>query len=214
MAAPTRREPRLDPRKSAKQERAQLTVEAILEAASQVFERHGYAHATTNRIAERAGISIGSLYQYYPNKDAILVALARRHLSDGMAVLGPQVQRLTGEEPWEEVLPGIVDAMVQMHAVAPMLHRCLFEETRLPRAVRDELEALEDALIEITASAIAADPSIARGDVRLAAAIVVNTIEGLTHRLVLHPQAGADRERVAAEITTLVRAYLRAGPGR
>ncbi len=214
MAATSRREPRLSPRKSAKQERAQLTVEAILEAASQVFERYGYAHATTNRIAERAGVSIGSLYQYFPNKDAILVALARRHLSDGMAVLGPQVQRLGGDEPWEDVLPGIVDAMVQMHAVAPMLHRCLFEETRLPKAVRDELEALEDALIEITASAIAADPSIDRADVQLAAAIVVNAIEGLTHRLVLHPQAGADRERVAGEITTLVRAYLRAVPAR
>jgi AcrR family transcriptional regulator len=204
MAGTRARERRLAPRKAAKQERAQLTVEAILEAASQVFESHGYARASTNRIAERAGISIGSLYQYFPNKDAILVALAQRHL-------WPQVQRLSGEESWEEVLPGIVEAMVQMHAVAPMLHRCLFEETRLPKAVRDELEALEDALIEITATAIAADPSIARGDVQLAAAIVVNTIEGLTHRLVLHPQAGADRERVAREITTLVRAYLRAG---
>lgn len=209
MAATRTSEQRLAPRKAARQERAQLTVEAILEAASQVFERRGYAHATTNRIAERAGVSIGSLYQYFPNKDAILVALARRHLAEGMAVLWPQVQRLSGEEPWEDVLPGIVEAMVQMHAVAPMLHRCLFEETRLPKAVRDELEALEDALVEVTATAIAADPSIARGDVQLAAAIVVNTIEGLTHRLVLRRQAGADRERVAREITTLVRAYLR-----
>jgi AcrR family transcriptional regulator len=210
MAATRTSELRLAPRKAAKQERAQLTVEAILEAAAQVFESHGYAHASTNRIAERAGISIGSLYQYFPNKDAILVALARRHLEEGMAVMWPQVQRLGGEESWEEVLPGIVEAMVQMHAVAPMLHRCLFEETRLPKAVRDELEALEDALIEITATAIAADPSIAGGDIQLAAAIVVNAIEGLTHRLVLHPQAGADQELVAGEITKLVRAYLRA----
>jgi AcrR family transcriptional regulator len=162
MAASRTRELRLAPRKAARQERAHLTVEAILEAAAQVFESHGYARATTNRIAERAGISIGSLYQYFPNKDAILVALAQRHLAEGMAVMWPQVQRLSGEESWEEVLPGIVEAMVQMHAVAPMLHRCLFEETRLPKAVRDELEALEDALIEITATAIAADPSIER----------------------------------------------------
>jgi AcrR family transcriptional regulator len=199
---------RLAPRKTAKQARAQVTVDAILEAASQVFESYGYARASTNRIAERAGVSIGSLYQYFPNKDAILVALARRHLAEGMAVMWPQVQRLTDEEPWEQVLPGIVEAMVQMHAVAPMLHRCLFEETRLPKAVRDELEALEDALIEVTATAIAADPSIARGDVKLAAAIVVNAIEGLTHRLVLRPPTGTDPERVAGEITALVRAYL------
>src|ERR1700727_158166 len=89
---------RLTPRKAAKQARAQATVDAIVEAAAQVFESLGYAAATTNRIAERAGVSIGSLYQYFPNKDAILVALARRHLAEGMVVMWPQVQRLSGEE--------------------------------------------------------------------------------------------------------------------
>jgi len=210
MAATRTREQRLAPRKAAKQERAQLTVEAILEAASQVFERHGYAHASTNRIAERAGVSIGSLYQYFPNKDAILVALARRHLEEGMTVLAPQLQRLGAGEAWDAVLPDVVDAMVAMHAVAPMLHRCLFEETRLPKELREELEALEDALVDLTAKALAADPARAPGDTRLAASIVVNAIEGLTHRLVLRPLAGVDSERVSEEITTLVRAYVQA----
>jgi AcrR family transcriptional regulator len=200
----------LAPRKAARQERAQLTVEAILEAASQVFESRGYAAATTNRIAERAGVSIGSLYQYFPNKDAILVALTHRHLAEGTALLGPPLARLEAGEPWEEVLPEVVDAMVAMHAVAPMLHRCLFEETRLPKDLRDELENLEDALVDLTARALAADPEGFPGDTRLVAAIVVNAIEGLTHRLVLRPQAEADPESTAREITILVRAYLQA----
>jgi AcrR family transcriptional regulator len=200
---------RLVPRKAAKQARAQMTVDAILEAASQVFASLGYAATTTNRIAERAGVSIGSLYQYFPNKDAILVALARRHLAEGVAVLGPQLQRLDQGEAWDEVLPDVVDAMVAMHAVAPMLHRCLFEETRLPRELRDELEALEDALVDLTAEALAADPTCAAQDTRLAAGIVVNAIEGLTHRLVLRPPVDADPKRLAEEITALVRAYLR-----
>jgi AcrR family transcriptional regulator len=199
---------RLVPRKAAKQARAQVTVDAIVEAAAQVFESLGYAAATTNRIAERAGVSIGSLYQYFPNKDAILVALARRHLEEGMTRLAPQLQRLGEGEAWDAVLPNVVDAMVAMHAVAPMLHRCLFEETRLPKGLRDELEALEDALVEVTAEALAADPTRAKSDTRLTASIVVNTIEGLTHRLVLRPLAGVDSERVAQEITALVRAYL------
>jgi AcrR family transcriptional regulator len=201
---------RLAPRKTVKQARAQLTVDAILDAASQVFESRGYASATTNRIAERAGVSIGSLYQYFPNKDAILVALTHRHLAEGMAVLEPQLRRLQEGEPWDEVLPDVVSAMVAMHAVAPMLHRCLFEETRLPRTVRDELEALEDALVDLTADALAAGPVDAQGDARLAARIVVNVIESLTHRLVLRPHADAGSEDVAREITLLVRAYLRA----
>jgi AcrR family transcriptional regulator len=200
---------RLAPRKTAKQARAQATVDAIVEAAAQVFESLGYATATTNRIAERAGVSIGSLYQYFPNKDAILVALARRHLEQGMTMLAPQLQRLGEGEAWDAVLPDVVDAMVAMHAVAPMLHRCLFEETRLPKELQDELEALEDALVDVTAQALAADPTRASGDTRLAARIVVNAIEGLTHRLVLRPLPGVDSEQVAQEITALVRAYVR-----
>jgi AcrR family transcriptional regulator len=79
---------RLVPRKLPKQERSEATVESILDAAAQVFERHGYAAGTTSRIAERAGVSIGSLYQYFPNKDAILVALVHRHLAESTAALG------------------------------------------------------------------------------------------------------------------------------
>src|ERR1035438_527887 len=61
-------------RKSPKQSRAQETVKAILEAFTQVFSRDGASKANTNRVAERAGVSIGSLYQYFPNKEAILAA--------------------------------------------------------------------------------------------------------------------------------------------
>jgi len=201
---------RLGPRKLAKQARSQATVDAILEAAAQVFERYGYAGATTNRIAERAGVSIGSLYQYFPNKDAILVALTRQHLADGMAVLGPHLKRLSDGEPWDRVLPDVVDAMVSMHAVAPMLHRSLFEETRLPRSLRDELEALEDALVDLTARALASDPRGGSHDERLAASILVNAIEGLTHRLVLRPPPRVSADELAREITILARAYLAA----
>jgi AcrR family transcriptional regulator len=69
-------------------------VQAVLQAAAQVFERHGYAAGTTNRIAERAGVSIGTLYQYFPNKDAILVALVHQHLAESSAALQPHLQRL------------------------------------------------------------------------------------------------------------------------
>ncbi len=197
------------PRKTPKQARSHATVDAIVEAAAQVFERVGYASGSTNHIAERAGVSIGSLYQYFPNKDAILVELARRHLAQGTSELLPYLARLDEGEPWNDVLPDLVEAMVRMHSVAPMLHRALFEETRLPVEVRDELEALEDALVDIAAKALEADPMVAPENPRLAASIVVNTIEGLTHRLVLRPPEGVPPEALAGEITTLVRSYLR-----
>jgi len=185
-------------------------VQAILEAAAQVFERHGYAAGTTNRIAQRAGVSIGSLYQYFPNKDAILLALVHRHLAEGTAALGPHIERLSRGARFEDVLPDIVHAMVALHALAPGLHRVLFEETRLPPALRAELDELEDRLVDLTADALAADPRSRPSDPRFSARIVISAIEGLTHRLVLRPPPGVAPEAIAGEITELVRAYIQA----
>jgi len=210
---------RLEPRKLPKQARSGATVEAILEAAAQVFERQGYAAGTTNRIAERAGVSIGSLYQYFPNKDAILLALVHRHLAEGTAALGPHLEQLSDGARFDDVLPDIVHAMVALHVLAPGLHRVLFEETRLPPTLRAELDELEDRLVDLTADALAADPHSRPVDPRLSARIVISAIEGLTHRLVLRPPPGVAPEAIADEITEVVRAYIQAriegrtGPG-
>jgi AcrR family transcriptional regulator len=203
MARPTD----LKPRRRPVQERSLATVEAILQAAAQVFERHGYAAGTTNRIAERAGVSIGTLYQYFPNKDAILVALVHQHLAESTAALQPHLDRLNRGAGFDDVLPDIVHAMVAMHALAPGLHRVLFEETQLPPTLRAELDELEDRLVEVAASALAADRDSSPADSRLSARIVISTIEGLTHRLVLRPPPGVTPEAVASEITEVVRAY-------
>ena len=204
----------LEPRKLPKQARSQTTVETILEAAAQVFERHGYAAGTTNRIAERAGVSIGSVYQYFPNKDAILVALVHEHLAESTAMLQPHIERLNGGARFDDALPEIVHAMVAMHALAPTLHRVLFEETQLPPMLRAELEELEDRLVEQAADVLAADPRARPIDPRLTARIVIGAIEGLTHRLVLRPPPGVSTEAIAREITALVRSYIATGPQR
>lgn len=73
-------------RRRPSQQRSRETVEWIVEAAARVFEREGL-DATTNRIAEEAGVSIGSLYQYFPDKHALLDELAIRHLEEGEAAL-------------------------------------------------------------------------------------------------------------------------------
>ena len=65
------------PRKTPRQARARATAEALVEAAARIMETEGRAALTTNRIAERAGASVGSLYQYFPNREAIVAALAR-----------------------------------------------------------------------------------------------------------------------------------------
>jgi AcrR family transcriptional regulator len=178
--------PRTQPRKTPRQERSRLTVDAILEAAADVFERHGYAAGTTNRIAERAGVSIGSLYQYFPNKDAILVALVERHLDEGVAAAGPVLERLVVDPPpLEEGLRGLVEAMVALHRERPGLHRVLFEEAPRPPALRRRLDGMTaDARVAVAAflrgRGVARDPD-------LAARLVVQVIETVTHEVVLRP---------------------------
>jgi AcrR family transcriptional regulator len=199
---------RLAPRKLPRQGRSEATVEAILQGAAHVFERYGYAAGTTNRIAERAGVSIGSLYQYFPNKDAILVALVRNHFAEGLEMLAPHFERLRAGEPLDGVIPDVVKAMIALHSVTPNLHRILFEETPLPAALRREINASEDGLVEMIAAALQSEVRISPADRPLAARIILISVEGLTHRLVLRPQPGVGAELIAGEVTLLVRSYL------
>lgn len=204
---------RTRPRKAPRQERSRLTVEALLDAAAQVFERHGYAAGTTNRIAERAGVSIGSLYQYYPNKDAILVALVERHLDEGVSAAGPILAELVADPPpVEEGMRRLVEGMVALHRDRPKLHRVLFEEAPRPPALRRRLEALEAAITDSVAAylhrCIARDA--ADRDPALAARMVVRVVETVTHELVLRPR-GVPVDAHVDEAVVLLTRYLTGG---
>jgi AcrR family transcriptional regulator len=90
-------------------------VDRILVAAAQVFHEAGYTSATTNDIALEAGISVGSLYQYFPNKDAILVALTRRHIDTATAGMVGLVSALNPEVGIRETFRTVVDFLVEQH---------------------------------------------------------------------------------------------------
>src|SRR5271163_4842073 len=80
------RKPSTDPRKPASQERSRVTVDALLEATARVLTKEGYDGASTNKIAAVAGVSIGSLYQYFPSKEALVAAVIDRHMHEMSAV--------------------------------------------------------------------------------------------------------------------------------
>ncbi len=201
---------RLKPRRTPVQGRSRETVDAVLDAAAQVFERYGYAAGTTNRIAERAGVSVGSLYQYFPNKDAILVALTERHLERGTLRLAPLALAFAQEDPppVHEGLERLVETMVALHADAPRLHRVLFEESPRPAALQARLEAANDQAVVTIAAWLDARPEVVVADPALAAELVVQVVEGVTHRLVIHPQGGREPEEYASETVALLTRYL------
>lgn len=109
----TRREP--------KQQRSRQTVGAVLEAVHVVVKRHGPHALTTNRIAEVAGVSVGSLYQYFPDKQAIFTALHDRHVEDVRQAI-KQTTDAWASAPLEEFTRELVQRLLDAHAEAADLH--------------------------------------------------------------------------------------------
>ncbi len=206
MATPTRR---FEPRKQPVQPRAAETRDRILTAATRIFSRHGYSAGTTNRIAEEAGVSVGSLYQYFPNKDAILVALVRRHATEGFATIVDVLADPRLLPPTLEARIAVfVDAAIANHSGDPRLHQVLFEEAPRPPAVLAELHAGEELIVKAAAALLAAEPRVTTTDPELAARMVVTGIESYVHRFVAtrNPKVALDTFR--DELVALLVAYL------
>jgi len=109
-----------------KQERSRDTVDAILTAATRVFVREGYARATTNRIAKTAGVSVGSVYQYFPSKDAIATELLRRYRERLVARIAARVGEMN-EVTFRDVVHTLVSALLIDEEIDVSLRRVLIE---------------------------------------------------------------------------------------
>ncbi len=196
------------PRKKPRQQRSAATWDAILEAAAQLFQRSGYAATTTNKVAERAGVSIGSLYQYFPNKDALLVALAERHLGEASHQLAAVFERLERERPGLQAsLALLIDAAVTLHRHNPAMHRLLFDLAPRTEEAAARLRALEKGL------ALAVAGHLQRLEVggeqpEVRALLLVQGLEAQVHGAVLEAMDDAARERVIGEIHRLWLAAL------
>ena len=122
----------LDPRKAPRQKRAQVTVNAILEATAQLLVDVGYRKTSTNRIAERAGVSVGSLYQYFPNRESIVVALFEDLATKQMEIFEAGVRGILsleqGPVPLDVAVRGLIHAIFATRTVEPVLSRILLEE--------------------------------------------------------------------------------------
>lgn len=128
------RQKELKPRKTPSQERARTTVDAILEAGAYILVKDGWEKFTTNNVAERAGVNIASLYQYFPNKESIVVELQRRHIAKGQNAFPEMIQQLRSQPNLRAALKILIDGAIAEHLINPRLHKVFAEE--LPRASR------------------------------------------------------------------------------
>ena len=204
--------PPLEPRKTASQKRSRATVEALVEATARILGREGFERASTNRIADEAGVSIGSLYQYFPGKEALVAAVMERHKNEMMAVLR---SKLVEVESWplEKAVGELVKMMIDAHCLDPHLHRVLTEE--VPRTGRlGEIESFDRGSYVLLRSYLEKRRRELRAviDLDLATFICVTSVEAITHGAVVHHPDRLASDRVGGlieEITRLVVRYLK-----
>lgn len=201
----------INPRKAPEQDRSRATVDAILEAAARILVKGGYDAFTTNRVAEKAGVSIGSLYQYFPNKDALLIELTRRHMLDIERGVD-QMADMARSAPFPAVVRGAIEHSVRSHLVDPELHRVLSEE--VPRLPNDDWQTAFNArmMARVRSTFEARRGEIVAEDLDLAAYIVGRTVEAVVHNAVSERRRDLESGALAEEVTRMIVGYLTGKP--
>jgi AcrR family transcriptional regulator len=192
-------------RKVPRQARAQFTVEAILEAGARILDRQGWSRFTTNAVADAAGVSIGSLYQYFPNKVALVEAILRRHLDDVLSAL-----RFADEHTSRvDRIEGLVSGMIAAHSVHPSLHRVLLEDVprgKIAKSAHQKFESEYKSLYLRLISAGDRNGTYPHNEVR--AQMLSAAIEGVIHDAA---QRGALRSpALKQELVRFIDTYLAA----
>ena len=179
------RRPLTKPRKVASQERARATVDALVEATARILVKEGFDKASTNHIAEVAGVSIGSLYQYFPSKEALVAAVIERHQQQIMHTVRRELAEVL-VQPVEKAVRKLVAVAVEAHRVDPVLHRVLAEQ--IPRVGKlEKLETFNRENYTLFRTYLESHRDEIRvDDLELAAFVCVTSIEALTHNAVLH----------------------------
>lgn len=193
----------LNPRKSPRQERSRATLDAIMQAATYILVEAGWEAFTTNAIAERAGVNIGSLYQYFPNKEAILSELRERHVKETRQKLLTSLPLLSTQHSLHDALVLLVRALIEEHRIAPALHRAISEE--LPGSLKcsDVEDSFDEQLLQALTPFMKNVP-----DARLAIHIASIAVHAVIHETTCHEPGIFDRPELEGELVSLLEKYL------
>jgi AcrR family transcriptional regulator len=193
------------PRKQPTQERAAATVDAILGAVERVLEKHGAAGLTTNRVAEVAGVSVGTLYQYYPNKEALVGAVIERYYQQTFAMCRAALAAGAGV-PIGTIVDRVAEALAAAYQVQRPIHRWLID-LRSAAAYQERFRTGLDELVEEITRFLEARPDVRFPDPRAAAFLLVHGIEGIIAAAGARSQH-LDVPELTREGARMVRAYL------
>jgi AcrR family transcriptional regulator len=196
-----------NPRRLPSQARSRATVDAIIQAAAYILTEIGWEGLTTNAIAERAGVNVGSLYQFFPNKEAVIAELQRRHAAAVHADLHKALGLLKEKHSLRRALTLIIEMIVNEHRVAPAVHKAITEE--LPHTVRcmqDENEQLRGQYLDVLMPFMrnVPDPDLAIYMMCVAAHAIIHDVTAKRPELLDHPN-------LTSELVVMLENYIRRG---
>lgn len=166
-------------RKEPRQARSRATVAAIVQAGARVLGDRGWAGFNTNEVADVAGVSIGSLYQYFPDKEALIVAIRQHHLDDVLAVL-PQTP--VGDVPLAHMVDGLVAGMIAAHSIHPALHHVLLEVAPPHSGAGAAQAAFQEQYLDRYRALVGAYPGErSRAEREVAVQVLSAAMEGVIH---------------------------------
>jgi AcrR family transcriptional regulator len=181
------------PRKLPRQERSQRTVERILEAAAHIFDEAGYSETSTSDIASEAGVSIGSLYQYFPNKDSMLLALTQAHIENTTLNLSQMISEFDPGTDLQDVLRALINFLVEQHEL-DQLHLLIAHTAPRTHEVGAALDHAKFQLVELAAGYLKSTNSGSNTSL-LTARMLVATIDAGVHDVILRERRGKARDR-------------------
>jgi len=192
-----------EPRKDPRQRRSRHTVDRILSAAARIFDEQGYRGTTTNHVATAAGVSIGSLYQYFPNKDALLAALAQRHVDEALGILAERAVTLAEQEPpLEDVVRQLVQVAADANASSG-LHALLYSQAPRIPAVQARLDVLTGLVVAAVTQHLARLGAGGPDPVRRAR-LLVAAVDSAIHEVVLDYPPGPQRQDAVDDLVAVL----------
>jgi len=208
------RDATIAPRKAPRQERARVTVEALLDATARVLCQSGYDGLTTNKVAAAAGVSVGSLYQYFPGKDALVIALLLRHADHQHAAFQRALLGVA-DAPIPAVVDAVLDVLSAQQDSDPELGFVLMNQ--LPRVGEmGQIIAYSEEKLAVPLLAFLRARAADLPDLDLAATtfLLTHAIPPLLQRMRLTRPSKERRRAVFQELRKMLVAYLAGAPGR
>ena len=205
MPAESRKKTPKRPLRQAKQPRSKATVNAIVEAAARILADDGWQGVNTNAIARRAGVSVGSVYEYFPDKQAILAVIIDRHLAEGEDMLADAANGLAGGMAIDDIVSALVFGFIRLHKDDPRLHRALASEVPISAAQRKRIAALRSKIVTLVADVLSEHVD----EAELKATLLVDTADALAHRWIVD-EVGlpASADIMIAQASKMLKGYL------